>query len=250
LTIEVDGTTGTSSLALTDGSATYTFSSSTTGSHVVTATYSGDSTYAPSTGTLALTVGGSSSSGSFSLAAANLTVSAGSSGTSTITITPQNGYTGTIGWSVSTSSSLSNACYSLSDATVSGTSAVTTTMTVYTSESACANASAKGSNGKRLFTGGVMRSGIDNRPNSGFSPAKAGMSMGIALLVGLLGYRPKKFRAYAGVFLIVALSFGISSCSSSSSTNAAKGTYTLTIVGTDTSSSSITASTTMTLIID
>jgi subtilase family serine protease len=253
LTIEVDGTTETSSLALTDGSATYTFSSSTTGSHVVTATYSGDSTYAPSTGTLALTVGGSSSSGSFSLAAANLTVSAGSSGTSTITITPQNGYTGTIGWSVSTSLSLSNACYSLSDATVSGTSAVTTTMTVYTSKSACANASAKGSNGKRLFTGGVMRSGIDNRPNSGFSPAKAGMSMGIALLVGLLGYRPRKFRAYAGVSLIVALSFGISACgsgSSSSSTNAAKGTYTLTIVGTDTSSSSITASTTMTLTID
>jgi len=253
LTIEVDGTTETSSLALTDGSATYTFSSSTTGSHVITATYSGDSTYAPSTGTLALTVGGSSSSGSFSLAATNLTVSAGSSGTSTITVTPQNGYTGTIGWSVSASSSLSNACYSLPDATVSGTGAVTTTMTVYTSESACANASAKGSNGKRLFTGGVMRSGIDNRPNSGFNPAKAGMSMGIALLVGLLGYRPKKFRAYAGVFLIAALSFGISACgsgSSSSSTNAAKGTYTLTIVGTDTSSSSITASTTMTLAID
>jgi len=249
LTIEVDGTTETSSVALTDGSATYTFSSSTAGSHVITATYSGDSTYAPSTGTLALTVGG----GSFSLAAANLTVSAGSSGTSTITITPQNGYTGTIGWSVSTSSSLSNACYSLSDATVSGSSAVTTTMTVYTSESACANASAKGSNGKRLFTGGVMRSGIDNRPNSGFNPAKAGMSMGIALLVGLLGYRPKKFRAYAGVFLVAALSFGISACgsgSSSSSTNAPKGTYTLTIVGTDTSSSSITASTTTTLTID
>ena len=249
LTIEVDGTTETSSLALTDGSAAYTFSSSTAGSHVITATYSGDSTYAPSTGTVALTVGG----GSFSLAATNLTVSAGSSGTSTITITPQNGYTGTIGWSVSTSSSLSNACYSLSDATVSGSSAVTTTMTVYTSESACANASAKGSNGKRLFTGGVMRSGIDNRPNSGFNPAKAGMSMGIVLLVGLLGYRPRKFRTYAGVFLIVALSFGISACgsgSSSSSTNAAKGTYTLTIVGTDTSSSSITASTTMTLTVD
>ena len=253
LTIEVDGTTETSSLALTDGSATYTFSSSTTGSHVVTATYSGDSTYAPSTGTLELTVGGSSS-GSFSLVATNLTVSAGSSGTSTITITPQKGYTGTIGWSVSASSSLSNACYTLSDTTVSGTSAVTTTMTVYTSESACADASVKGPNGKHLFiTGGVMRSGINNHPTSGLNAAKAGMSMGIVLLVGLLGYRPRKFRAYAGVFLIAALSFGISACgsgSSSSSTNAAKGTYTLTIAGTDTSSSSITASTTMTLTID
>jgi hypothetical protein len=188
------------------------------------------------------------------LAATNLTVSAGSSGTSTITVTPQNGYTGTIGWSVSASSSLSNACYSLSDATVSGTNAVTTTMTIYTSESACANASVKGSNGKHLFiTGGVIRSGINNRPTSGLNAAKAGMSMGIVLLIGLLGYRPKKLGAYAGVFLIAALSLGISACgsgSSSSSTNAPKGTYTLTIAGTDTSSSSITASTTMTLTID
>jgi hypothetical protein len=250
LTIEVDGTTKTSSLALTDGSAAYTFSSSTTGSHVVTATYSGDSTYAPSVSTLALTVGG----GSFSLAATDLTVSAGSSGTSTITVTPQNGYTGTIEWDVTTSSSLSDACYLLDNFTVSGANVVTTTMTIYTTESACANASVKGSNGKRLFiTGGVKRSGIDNRSTPGLNPAKAGMSMGIVLLVGLLGYRPKKFRAYAGVFLIAALSFGISACgsgSSSSSTNAAKGTYTLTIVGTDTSSSSITASTTMTLTID
>jgi subtilase family serine protease len=252
LTIEVDGTTKTSSLALTDGSAAYTFSSSTTGSHVIKATYSGDSTYASSVSTLALTVGGSSG-GSFSLAVTNLTVSAGSSGTSTITITPENGYTGTIEWTVTSSSSLSDACYLLNNVAVSGTSAVTTAMTVYTSESACANASAKGSNGKRLFTGGVMRSGIDNHPTSGFNPAKAGMSMGIMLLLGILGYRPGKFRAYAGVFLIVALSFGISACgsgSSSSSTNAAKGTYTLTIAGTDTSSSSITASTTMTLTID
>jgi subtilase family serine protease len=253
LTIVVDGSTETSALALTDGSANYTFSSTTTGSHVFRATYSGDSTYAPSIGSLALNVGGSSS-GSFSLAATNLTVSAGSSGISTITITPQKGYTGTIGWSVSASSSLSNACYSLSDATVSGTSAVTTTMTVYTSESACADASVKGPNGKRLFiTGGVIRSGTNNHATFGLRAAKAGMSMGVVLLVGLLGYRPRKYRAYAGVFLIAALSFGISACgsgSSSSSTYAAKGTYTLTIVGTDTSSSSITASTTMTLTID
>ncbi len=249
LTIEVDGTTETSSLALTDGSATYTFSSTTTGSHVVTAIYSGDSTYASSTGTLDLTVGGS-----FTLTATNLTVSAGSSGTSTITITPQNGYKGTIEWSVSASSSLSNACYSLSDATVSGTSAVTATMTIYTSESACANASVKGPNGKHLFiSGSVIRSGIDNHPNSSLNTAKAGMSMGIVLLIGLLGYRPKKFRAHAGVLLIVALSLAISACgsgSSSSSTDAAKGTYTLTIAGTDTSSSSITAATRMTLTID
>jgi Bacterial Ig-like domain (group 3) len=253
LTIVVDGTAEGSSFALSSGSATYTFSSTATGSHVITATYSGDSTYAPSTGTLALTVGGSSN-GSFSLAATNLTVSAGSSGTSTITITPQNGYSGTIGWSISASSSLSNACYSISDAAISGTSAVTTTMTVYTSDSACANTTVRGANGRRRFISmGATASRINNCPPTAPNPAKTGMITAVVSLIGLIGYRPKKCRAYAAVLLLAGLSFGLSSCgygSSSSTSYATKGTYTLTIVGTDTSSSSITASTTMTLTID
>jgi hypothetical protein len=82
---------------------------------------------------------------------------------------------------------------------------------------------------------------------------RAGLGMTLALLVGLAGYRPKKFGAYAGVVLLTAFTFGLLACgsgSSSSSNNAAKGTYTLTIVGTDTSSSSITATTTTILTID
>ena len=131
----------TSSLALSSGSATYIFSSTSTGSHVITATYSGDSTYASSSGTLTLTVTGKKT---FTLGATNLTVSAGSSGTSTITITPANGYTGTIGWTISSSPSLSNGCFSLPSATVSSTSTVTAAMTVYTSSSACSSASVPG----------------------------------------------------------------------------------------------------------
>jgi subtilase family serine protease len=253
-TVAVDGTTETSTLALSNGSATFTFSSSTSGAHVVTATYSGDSTYAASTGTVVVMVGGSSSSGSFSLTATNLTVSAGSSGTSTITITPQSGYTGTVAFSVSTSSSLSNACYSISNTTVSGTSAVTTSMTVYTSESACSSSSLRKGSGKRKFTTGTSMAFWDNNPpSSGFNNAEVGVSMAALLFVGLLGYRPRKLRAYAGVFILAAFGFGLTGCgsssSSSSSSDATKGTYSLTIVGTDTSSS-ITASTTMTLTID
>src|SRR5205085_10176436 len=56
LTVTVDGTLQTSSLALVNGSATYTFSSMTPGTHVIAATYSGDSTYASSTGSLTVTV--------------------------------------------------------------------------------------------------------------------------------------------------------------------------------------------------
>jgi hypothetical protein len=56
LSIVVDGTTQTSSLAVTNGSATYTFSSTTIGSHVIVASYSGNSTYAASSGSLTVTV--------------------------------------------------------------------------------------------------------------------------------------------------------------------------------------------------
>src|ERR1700761_85053 len=103
VTILVDGSSQGSSITLSGGIATYSFSSSTSGSHVIQATYSGDSTYAGSTGSIVLNVGGSSGSGSgtFTPSATNLSVAQGSSGTSTVTLTPQNGYTGTVAWPIS-----------------------------------------------------------------------------------------------------------------------------------------------------
>src|SRR5206468_735671 len=119
LTVTVDGTLQTSSLALVSGSATYTFSSTTPGAHVIAATYSGDSNYASSGGSLTLTVVAKS----FKLAASNVTVTAGNPGASTITLTPQNGYTGTVAWTVASSPALTNGCFSIANTTVSGTTA-------------------------------------------------------------------------------------------------------------------------------
>src|SRR6202008_1659454 len=99
LTIAVDTTTQSPTLTLASGSATYAFSSTVAGSHTITATYSGDSLYAASTGMLAVTVAPKS----FKLAASAVTVASGSSGTTAVTITPQGGYTGTIAWTVSSS---------------------------------------------------------------------------------------------------------------------------------------------------
>lgn len=252
LTVAVDGTTETSSLALSNGSATYTFSSTTAGSHVITATYSGDSTFAGSTGTLVVTVGGSSNSGSFTLSATNVTVSDGSSGASTITVTPQNGYTGTISWSVSGNTSLSNACYSISNTTVSGSGSVTTQMTIYTNASQCSSASLRGTKGKRRFIGASLTTS-DNNPM--LPPSRSQMltfGLAIVLLGEIVRRRPRRLFNYAGLLALV-LSFGFVGCGSGSSSNssdATKGTYTLTIVGTDMNSSSITATTTMTLTID
>src|SRR5207237_1311231 len=56
LTIAVDGTTQTPSLTLTNGSAAYTFSSTAAGPHTIAAAYSGDTTYAASSGSLTVTV--------------------------------------------------------------------------------------------------------------------------------------------------------------------------------------------------
>ena len=256
LTVAVDGTIETSSLALSGGSATYTFSSTTAGSHVITATYSGDSIYAPSTGTLILTVG--SSGKSFTLTATNVAVSAGSSGTSTVTVTPKSGYTGMIGWSATSSPSLSNACYVLANATVSGASAVTATMTIFTNSSACASAAVTGISGKRRFVAATPTfARIGGTPLSSLSTAHANLVLAALLLIGLLRRHSFSRTLLAGVFLLAAVAVAMSSCSGTSSTssssnssNAAKGTYTLTIVGTDTSSSSVTASTTMTLTIN
>jgi len=254
LTILVDGTTETSSLALSSGSATYSFSSSTAGSHIIKASYSGDSIFAASTGTLVLTVGGSSSSGeTFTIAATNVTVSAGSAGTSTITVTPKNGYTGTIEWTIASSASISNACYLISNTTVSSTSAVTASLTIDTSSSACSSSSMKGTNGKRMLLRGSSIIPNDNDPPvpGGVIAAHATTVVEGLLFALILAYCPPKHHSVAGVLLILLCGLALAGCaSSSSSSNAAKGTYSLTITGTDTATASITASTTMMLTID
>ncbi|HEY2738490.1 MAG TPA: S53 family peptidase, partial [Thermoanaerobaculia bacterium] len=86
--------------------------------------------------------GGTTGTGSFTLAATAVTVTQGASGTSTITITPKNSYAGTVGFSVTSSGSLNTyGCYTINNAAVSAGSAATATLTIYTSKSACSGVS-------------------------------------------------------------------------------------------------------------
>jgi len=254
VSIVVDGSTQNSSLGLSDGMATFNFSSTTSGAHVITATYSGDSIFAGSTGTLTLTV--SSSSRGFSLSATNLTVAAGSSGTSTIAISPQNGYTGTIQWTVSSSPTLTNGCVSLPNATVSSAAAVTATMTVFTSASSCTSSSARGSTGNYGQSGSAAQhsSRLGMRLRAFPNLQRLGVLLAGLLFVLLLASLPQDSPKFVSICLLsvcgLVVGCGSSSGDSSSTSKAAKGTYTLTVVGTDTSASSITASTTMTLTIE
>ena len=259
LTIVVDGTTVTSSLALTSGSATYTFSSATAGSHIVTATYSGNGTYAASTSTLALTVGASATTTSFSLAATSVSIAAGSSGTSTVTVTPANGYTGTIAWTLTSSSTIANACYSIASLKVTGTSAVTTTLTIGTGTTICSTISAAaGSTTANVRT--IGHAALDPRSNPSpfrFPAIPAGVALAGVIAIGTFKRSSRKSWGLLSLCILGVLGLGLSGCSSSGSTtatttssNTTKGSYTLTLTGTDTVTTSITASTSITLTVN
>ena len=248
LTIVVDGTTETSSLALSNGSATYNFSSTTLGSHTITATYSGDSIYASSRGSLTVTV--TSASKSFTVSANKVTVASGNAGTSKVTITPKNGYTGTISFTVSSSPSLSHGCFSLPNAAVTGSAAVTATLTIYTSSSACASGSLRGNRGANSRMSLPLPPTSHNGPLVRLQKTLGCIALAGLLLAGLSPTRSRKLGMFAASFVFVIYSLWTCGCGGVSPSTAERGTYTVTITGTDTSSSSLSSSTTIILTID
>jgi len=234
MTVLVDGTVQTTSLALTAGTASYTFSAAAIGAHIVRVIYSGDTTYAGSAATIPLAVGGAQPG--FILNATNVLVSAGTVGASIITITPVNGYTGTIGWKVSSSGSIANSCYAMAESVVSGAAAVNTSLIIKTSAADCKLATAAGTAG----------SGFNPRRGGPLGPVLAG-----GLLLALIALHIGKRNVLSTACLLLAVGLTVWSCGGGSSTPVApKGTYTMTLVGTDSASSSITASTTFNLTIN
>jgi subtilase family serine protease len=249
VSVSVDGVVVSAAVPLSSGSATYTFSSSTAGSHTVVATYSGDATYSSSNGSTTVTV--SAPAKSFTLAATNVTVPAGGTGSSTVTINPQNGYTGTIAWMVSSNASTSNVCFAIASTSVTGTTAVTSTLTVKTTSSACGTTAMTPPVLKETYA--RLAAPLVGKGNTRLAPVPS-LALGITIAAFLLVtlWRRSRGLALAGyALLLFAAGLMTSGCSSSgssySSSTAAKGTYAVTITGTD---SSITASTSMTLTIN
>jgi subtilase family serine protease len=251
----VDGTNAGSAVALTTGSsstspqATFSETFSTSGSHTITATYSGDGANAASTGTLTVTVGTSTTgTKSFTLGATSATIAQGSSGTSTITVTPSGGYTGTVALTVAGPSTLTDTCYTLGSASVTGTAAVTSTLTINTTESACATA------GARHFTIAGVSRGSQSTPGRGAFAPRDALALLLLPFATLARFRRRRWFAagFALVFGMAGLA-ALSGCGGGSSTTtiaeAAKGTYTLTITGTD-GTAKLTNTTTLTLTID
>jgi subtilase family serine protease len=264
LNVIVDGTTVTSSLALSNGSASYTFSSTASGGHVIEATYSGDATFAQSTGSVTVNVGGSGGGSSGS----------GGSASATVTVAPAGGYTGTVQFSVSTSSTYISTygCYTIADATVSGSSPVNTppantTLTVYIGAALCSGASMQRGKVHPFAIGAIAKS---SSHSTGPSPDIAGTGPALMLLSGLLCWSFRRKRALLCTLVFLGLSALIAGCGGSSPTSKSfslsvspstvtipagssgvpTGNYPLTITGTDTSNKNLNASTTLTLTLD
>lgn len=114
-----------SAQTLSGGSYTFTVpaNSLSGGTDTLTVTYSGDASYASAIGTATVTV----IAPTFTLSATNVTVKAGSSGSSTVTITPVDGYTGSV---VLTATGPSSEGISLSGSTVTISSSASATGTI------------------------------------------------------------------------------------------------------------------------
>ncbi|MGA8530000.1 MAG: protease pro-enzyme activation domain-containing protein [Acidobacteriaceae bacterium] len=265
VTITVDGTVQSPALTLSAGAATYPFSSTTQGSHVIQASYSGDATFAASTGSVAVTIGGAASAGTFTLSAPNISVAQGNSGASTVTVSSQNNYAGTVSFAISTTSaSLQQyGCYTINNATVPAGSAANSTLTLYTSLSACnaLKSAHTGTVDSFAQRGGNIAASQHQPPPGRTIPLSAAAFAGL-LFIGFRRVRRHAWMLMSCLLLVAVLGLAsgcgsssgsgttTTSSNSSTSTDVAKGTYTLTLTGTDTTSASITASTNLTLTVN
>jgi subtilase family serine protease len=250
----VDGTSSGSPVTLSTGSATFSYTPTTSGAHTITATYAATSTFAGSSASLNITVASAAGSGSFSLAATSVTVAQGASGTSTVTVTPGSSFIGAVDFTVSAPSSLTNSCYSVSNANVTGTAAVTTTLTIFTSEGACTNTAF------RHFVTSGSTAALASPPNHQPYLALAGTAFASLFFLAFPGVRRRRWPVLI-VFLAM-LPLALSGCggskSSSTSTgtgsvstglDSAQGTYTLTVTGAN-STNTVSASTPLTLTVN
>jgi hypothetical protein len=222
--VVVDSTTVNSSIPLANGTATYTFSAN-SGSHVITAYYSGDQTYAASTGTITLAI----AQKSFVISATSLTVAVGSSGVSTITVTPLNGYTGTISFTVGANSQTQIPCFTAPDATVSGTTPVNVSLTIFTKASACPKSAVLNRERRDLFTASSLWP--SNHANDTASLGAALLALAFLVLIGCVAQH-MNLRLWP-TFCLLAIIVIAAGCGSSSSSDVPAGTYGLSVSGVD-----------------
>ncbi len=265
------GATGSTVTAVTltsNGTVTYTANFAAAGAHTIVAQYAGDSANAPSTGSIVINVGGTSSGkGTFAMAfsPATLTLKQGSAGNEGLTVTPASGYTGTVNLTYSTSNdtALTNLCVlagtgtnASGSITVASSTAVTGQITIDTNASDCATAAAVKGRGSRVIPHMTRSLKASNNTPKRNNPIPAGIAFAGLVLAGFMGRSSRKLRQLACVIALASLGLVLSACGSSSSSsgttvaNPAKGTYTITFQGQDSVTTTITAQSSFSLVID
>ncbi len=176
-----------------------------------------------------------------------LTISYGQSGNETLTLTPAGNYLGIVDLAASVPTLVNtNAQGCLSGTGVVGSSvsvSATTpvTLTIYTYPTNCPVEI--GALGNRLGIGKQV-------PENHSLPARASLAIGGLFLAGLIGYRARKLRGVAAMIVLATLGFTLSGCGGSgASNNLPRGSYSITISGTDSLNASLTSSTTFTLVV-
>jgi subtilase family serine protease len=252
-----------------NGTATYTANFASAGVHTIIAQYAGDATHAASTGSVVLTVGGTSAGkGTFkvALSPSSLTVKRGSQQSETLTVTPAGGYTGTVNFTYATSNdtALANLCVlvgtglnSNGSASVTGTSPVTGQITIDTKAVDCAGSATTGGvvNGRGLKVipraKGSAISTSDSFPKSSHLPGE--IAFAGLLLAGFLGRSSRKLRQLACLIALASVGLVLSACggtSGSTLSDPPKGTYTITFTGTDSANTAVTSGASFTLVIN
>lgn len=253
VTISVDAAAPVPGNPLTaSGSFTYTTSFASEGTHEVLVSYSGDPTHAPSTGSAAIQVPtATSGKQSFSLSASNGIVNPGSSGTSTITVTPANGYIGTVDLTFSTgnNAALRNLCFEFTNGTggtgavtIAGARSVKTQLKFVDIASDCNTNAALRETARRLPHSRI--------PRETRTPATAAALAGL-LLAGLVGCKARRCRALSAIVVVASAGFTVSAlvvgCGGSHRalvSSPPTGSFTVTVTGKDSNSTTIPAATT------
>jgi hypothetical protein len=234
------------SVTLTNGQGTYTFPGTTVGgTQVITATYTGDSTHASSTSTVALTLANTiTPTGSFSFSVPSITVPANGVGQSTLSVSASGGYNGLINFTLPGLPAAD--CFEVTYSAIPASSPIV----LYIGNGSVCSSTAAVRVGSQLvhFTKGTAKSTPPALPWRG-APETA---MAAGLLASGLFFRRRKSRrlptllALAGLSLFVSL--GLGGCGGSSGnvvtppSGGGSQTLTLTLQGTDSVNTSIASS--------
>ena len=257
-TLGTPNTTLATTLTLANGQVSYTFpGSATIGTHIVTAIYSGDGTYAASQGAVGLTVGPTAATGSFTLATAALTVASNNYNTGTVAVTPAAGYTGVVNFTMTFPSDAPTLCYYVEPANI--TAGLTTQFEIAEGTTECGTVSEDPMLRQHHWTlhkGVTKQARVQPQPQPSHVPEWTSLA-GLFLAGFAFRRRSRRLAGVLAVGVLVVLGLGLTGCGSSNAVTTPTAptapttptSYTVTLTGTDSVTSSITSSTTFALTI-